>query len=77
MGDINEWRGGARLLRHLNTVFTPLPTARTFPSCFPVFRLDRVWAHHLPNVGVQRIKTPTTRKLSDHLPLLINVVDIR
>jgi len=77
MGDINEWRGGARLLQHLNDSFIALPAARTFPSCFPLFHLDRVWAHNVPQVDVQRLKTGRLRRLSDHLPLLINVHDIR
>lgn len=77
MGDINEWRGGARLLKHLNEAFVALPAARTFPSFCPIFHLDRVWAHNLPAVSVQRLKTNKVKRLSDHLPLLIDVHDIR
>ncbi len=73
MGDVNEWRGGAQLLKHLNETFVSLPVARTFPSCFPLFHLDRVWAHNVPNVTAQRLRTPVTRRLSDHLPILVNV----
>lgn len=73
MGDVNEWRGGARLLKHLDDTFVSLPVARTFPACFPLFHLDRVWAHNVPNVTAQRLRTPVTRRLSDHLPILVNV----
>jgi endonuclease/exonuclease/phosphatase family metal-dependent hydrolase len=74
MGDINEWRGGARLLRYLDEHLRPLPCRRTFPSYFPLFKLDRVWAHNFSRaVSVRRLDTPQLRWLSDHLPLLIEV----
>lgn len=74
MGDINEWHGGAGLLRHLSEIMTPLQTARTFPSAFPLFRLDRVWAGHMPwPVRAARLKNDITRVLSDHLPVIVDL----
>jgi endonuclease/exonuclease/phosphatase family metal-dependent hydrolase len=74
MGDINEWRGTSRLLRHLNTIMTPVHTGRTFPSRAPVLRLDRLW-HDAKNLkdSARALKNAEARRLSDHLPLLIEI----
>ncbi|MFP4313154.1 MAG: endonuclease/exonuclease/phosphatase family protein [Alphaproteobacteria bacterium] len=74
LGDINEWRWPSKLLKHLNTIFTPLPAEKSFPSFCPVFRLDRAWYDH-GNIKAhaQILKGPETKYLSDHLPLLIEV----
>jgi endonuclease/exonuclease/phosphatase family metal-dependent hydrolase len=75
MGDMNEWRWPARLIYHLNKRLTPVHTGKTFPSCFPVLRLDRVWydGDEGMEVTAQRLDGPEVRYLSDHLPLLIDV----
>lgn len=74
MGDINEWRGGAKLLRHLDSIMKPLKTARSFPSFWPLLRLDRVWYDHCPlPVQAETLKIPEIRHLSDHLPVLVTV----
>ena len=72
MGDINEWRGSAKLLKYLNQVLIPIATEPSFPSFKPLLRLDRVWCD-TPNIMVKAttLKDKTARKLSDHLPLLI------
>jgi endonuclease/exonuclease/phosphatase family metal-dependent hydrolase len=77
MGDINEWRAASlsRLLRHLNETMTPVPCGRTFPSICPVLKLDRVWGSNLkamPRAHV--IQTEETKRLSDHLPIMIEMV---
>lgn len=74
MGDINEWQWPSSLISHLDSVMTPVPAGRTFPSLFPLFRLDRVW-HDTPGL-VAQAKAVTGRKvrvLSDHLPLFIEI----
>jgi endonuclease/exonuclease/phosphatase family metal-dependent hydrolase len=75
MGDINEWRPTSRLLRHLNRLMTAVPGGPTFPSPCPVFRLDRVW-HDFPGMKITAkvIRTRQARVLSDHLPVLIEVL---
>ena len=74
MGDINEWRWPCKLLRHLDQIMTPLPCGRTFPSFFPLFKLDRVWSDD-PHVtaSAQALTGPEACKLSDHLPVLIEI----
>ncbi len=74
MGDINEWRSSSRLLRHLNELFSPLDCGKTFPSFWPAFRLDRVWHHNMPlEPKIRIVSTPEVKRLSDHLPLLVEV----
>lgn len=77
MGDINEWRWPSKLLRHLDEIMTALPCGKTFPSCFPLFRLDRAW-YDGPGIkaSARVLKTRQTRRLSDHLPVLIDIKDL-
>ncbi|HYD18624.1 MAG TPA: endonuclease/exonuclease/phosphatase family protein [Patescibacteria group bacterium] len=72
MGDINEWQWRAKLLRHLDSLMTPLPCRATFPSFLPVLRLDRAW-HRAPGfkMTAHRIDGPEVRHLSDHLPIVL------
>lgn len=76
LGDINEWQYPSKLIRYLNSIMTPLPCAGSFPSFLPILRLDRAWydatglkvtAHRLSGRGI--------RRLSDHLPIVVEVVD--
>ncbi len=76
MGDINEWRpaGLSKLLRHMDEIMTPVPCGRTFPAFYPLLKLDRVWSKNLPTPAqASVIQSPETKKLSDHLPILIDV----
>lgn len=79
MGDMNEWRWPSRLIKHLDNIMIPLPCSKSFPSYWPLFRLDRAWyddpAKAAPNLKV-RARTLNDRqvsRLSDHLPLLIEI----
>lgn len=74
MGDINEWRWPSKLLRHLNKTFIPLASEKSFPSFYPVFRLDRVWFNN-ENIqaSAQTLTGPDASTLSDHLPVLVEV----
>jgi endonuclease/exonuclease/phosphatase family metal-dependent hydrolase len=75
MGDINEWQWPSKLIWHLDNVMTPIPAGRTFPSLFPLFRLDRAW-HDAPRLQARAtvLKDPKIRVLSDHLPVLVEVL---
>jgi endonuclease/exonuclease/phosphatase family metal-dependent hydrolase len=71
LGDINEWFIHGRPLRWLHAHFGFVPHLRTFPASFPVFALDRIWAH--PPEAIARFwchVTPLSRRASDHLPVL-------
>lgn len=74
MGDMNEWIWNAKLLRHLDKLMQPVPTAKTFPAHFPLLRLDRVWADAQGlEINAQVIRDDITCYLSDHLPILITL----
>jgi endonuclease/exonuclease/phosphatase family metal-dependent hydrolase len=77
MGDINEWRWPWKLLQHLDNIMTPVPCGKTFPSFFPLFRLDRVWCDG-PSIkaSARVLKDPDVCYLSDHLPVLVEVSDL-
>lgn len=73
-GDINEWTPVVRRLTQMNKTFTPLKTERTFPTRFPIFRLDRMWCQ--PSTLVKKngvFKTPFTKYYSDHYPILAEI----
>lgn len=48
--------------------------APTFPSRWPLLRLDHVFVSGGPKiVSAQAVKTPLARRASDHLPLLVTI----
>lgn len=50
------------------------PPARTFPSGFPLLRLDRMYVRGFRIASAQVLSGPTWRKLSDHAPILAELV---
>lgn len=74
LGDFNEWFPWARGRRRLVGRFGAIPLPRTFPSRFPVFSLDHVWACPREMLAsLHAVETPLTRLSSDHLPVLATV----
>ena len=70
LGDINEWLPLSRPLRWLHQLLGHTPAERSFPSRFPVFALDRVWArprHAL--LALKAHRSPLAGVASDHLPV--------
>lgn len=68
MGDFNVWFPRSGLLRRMETMLGRAPAPRTYPSRFPVLRLDRIWVkpqQALTHIAVHR--TPTAIVASDHL----------
>lgn len=73
-GDFNEWQLFSRHLHKLNRLLTPHPVGPTFPTHWPLLRLDRFWSR--PGTIVQSarvLKTPETRRYSDHYPIELNI----
>jgi len=70
LGDFNEWRlqgALAPLERHL----TRVPGPPTFPSPYPIARLDRVFASRGLRISrVHAHRSRSARIASDHLPLV-------
>jgi endonuclease/exonuclease/phosphatase family metal-dependent hydrolase len=71
MGDLNEWRLGARSsLGPLADHFTIPPTVHSFPTRNPLFALDRMLACSQGELtDLVTHDTPLSRIASDHLPI--------
>ena len=48
--------------------------ARTFPSAFPLLRLDRVYVRGFKIASARVLSGPTWAKLSDHAPIVAELV---
>ncbi|MEX1033409.1 MAG: endonuclease/exonuclease/phosphatase family protein [Cellvibrionaceae bacterium] len=74
-GDFNEWQLFSPYLHRLNEVLTPHPVGPTFPTRWPLLRLDRFWSRPGNLVQSARVlKTPETRLYSDHYPIELNII---
>ncbi len=77
-GDFNDWgeRLDAPMRGHgLRRAVAPhgRPRAPTFPSRLPVFALDRIYLRGLRCTGVQVPRGVQWARMSDHLPLLVEL----
>ncbi|MCF8043300.1 MAG: endonuclease/exonuclease/phosphatase family protein [Desulfarculaceae bacterium] len=72
LGDFNEWRPWAPLLRNLRRHFDPGPRLGTFPSRTPFLPLDRIWHRPASWRAEHRLggEPALARAASDHLPLV-------
>ncbi|MCR9110263.1 endonuclease/exonuclease/phosphatase family protein [Marivita sp. XM-24bin2] len=72
LGDFNEWLPRSPGLRALLCQGTSqVGQAKSFPSCFPIFGLDRILTRKLgPVMEVRAFDTPLARVASDHLPVV-------
>jgi endonuclease/exonuclease/phosphatase family metal-dependent hydrolase len=69
-GDINEWFMWGRPLRWMHKHFEQTPSVATFPACYPLLALDRLWVK--PRALLKRLEVHASelaRVASDHLPL--------
>ncbi|AMV72329.1 hypothetical protein DBW_1977 [Desulfuromonas sp. DDH964] len=70
MGDFNEWFIGGRPRRWLQRHFQQIHSPATFPSRWPLFSLDHIFADPPERLLEKRVvKTHLARLASDHLPL--------
>jgi len=73
-GDFNEWRGRAPALAPIVSHMGAQASLRTFPSLWPLFALDRIWARAPARiVSLEVVRTALTRRASDHLPIRAHV----
>jgi endonuclease/exonuclease/phosphatase family metal-dependent hydrolase len=73
-GDLNAWRPAAPEVRVLTRAIGPSPRPRTFPSHRPLLPLDRIFVSRELRVSRWGVANdPATRRLSDHLPLWLDV----
>jgi endonuclease/exonuclease/phosphatase family metal-dependent hydrolase len=72
LGDMNEWRIGARSSLHM---FAPeldigAATVASFPSALPLLALDRVLvSRNIEVLDVAAVSSPLAQTASDHLPV--------
>lgn len=77
-GDFNDWAHGTHhdLLKH-GWVEAHLKThgrlARSFPSFFPLLKLDRIYTKELKVIDSKILTDRPWRRLSDHLPLAVEI----
>jgi endonuclease/exonuclease/phosphatase family metal-dependent hydrolase len=74
LGDFNEWFLLGRPLRWLHARFGRGYAVPSYPSGFPIFALDRIWAH--PRGALHAFRAYTegeARVASDHLPVVAEV----
>ncbi len=75
MGDLNEWFLWGRPLKWLHSYFGTSPALRTYPTRWPLFSLDRIWAY--PRQRLQQIevfRTGTAKAASDHYPVIATLL---
>lgn len=73
-GDLNAWRPAAPEVRVLTRAVGSSPRPRTFPSHRPLLPLDRIFVSRELRVTAWGVADdPVTRRLSDHLPLWVDV----
>jgi endonuclease/exonuclease/phosphatase family metal-dependent hydrolase len=79
IGDLNStpitrtYKHAAKTLGDAHSIRVRRPKA-TFPSRFPLLRLDHVFvSDEIRVIDVEVVSTPLTRRASDHLPLLATV----
>jgi endonuclease/exonuclease/phosphatase family metal-dependent hydrolase len=74
MGDMNEWFLWGRPLHWLRAYFGATPAPPSFPSRWPWFALDRIWAYPRRQlIELEVMRTPLTRLASDHLPIIASL----
>ena len=76
LGDINEWRPQGFAIRMFNAKLGKGISARTFPSFYPVFALDRLWVS--PRTALVEKTIPhhsLAGVASDHLPVR-SIIDL-
>jgi len=70
IGDFNEWLFWGRPLRWLHRHFGRFQSPPSFPTCWPLFRLDHILAEPKWRLGpIQAHNSRLSVVASDHLPL--------
>lgn len=74
MGDFNEWLFWGRPLRWLRHHFGHIPHPASFPSRWPLLRLDHILCDPKERLSLpETFKTRDSRIASDHLPLIASL----
>lgn len=74
LGDINEWRPRASVVRRIGELMGAAPSPGTFPSLWPILALDRIWVKPAGAlVSLRVVGGLLERVASDHLPLVAEI----
>ncbi len=72
--DFNEWLPGSAVHRRLRQSLGPTIRRKTFPSRFPIFSLDRIYASPRSTLlALTSVNSRDARLASDHLPLVADL----
>jgi endonuclease/exonuclease/phosphatase family metal-dependent hydrolase len=72
MGDFNDWLWAGSVRSALAKIHFVPTSLRTFPSKYPMLRLDRIYCR--PSKALRNAFTdPTARDRSDHLPVIADI----
>lgn len=72
LGDFNDWTRHGAVQKVMAETFPALTQHRTWPSFFPVLRLDRVFCR--PAAALTESRTdPEGARFSDHLPIIADI----
>lgn len=72
-GDMNEWWRYSQLFKRLDQHYCQLRTGKSFPSHWPLFKLDRLWTS--PELTIEqssRIINKSYQHYSDHLAVQVD-----
>jgi endonuclease/exonuclease/phosphatase family metal-dependent hydrolase len=72
MGDFNDWLWPGSVRQVLSRAFPGRSRFRTFPSIWPLLRLDRIYCRPR-EVLVKTFVDPSARHISDHLPVIADI----
>lgn len=72
MGDLNDWLWAGSVRAVLSRHFAGRTRFRTFPSKFPLLRLDRIYCRP-GRALLQSFTDPEARAISDHLPVIADI----
>jgi endonuclease/exonuclease/phosphatase family metal-dependent hydrolase len=74
-GDFNEWRWISGFFKKLNQRMPLAAKGRTFPTRWPLLRLDQIWCSAEWSLMDRKVVvTPQTRVASDHLPIYADLM---
>jgi endonuclease/exonuclease/phosphatase family metal-dependent hydrolase len=74
LGDFNDWLPGRSVVDVLDDRLGRPPRPRSFPSRWPLLRLDRIWVHPLGALrAIRAHASPLARRASDHLPVVADI----
>jgi endonuclease/exonuclease/phosphatase family metal-dependent hydrolase len=74
LGDFNDWLPGRSVVHLLDHRLGHPPRPASFPVCWPMVPLDRIWVHPARALrGVFAHATPAARLASDHFPVVADI----